>query len=287
MAQIEFIFNEIPTIIQCKENEPMNVIFKNFVSKRGIDITNVYFLYGGKSIDSKLTFNELAKEEDKRKNKMIVLVYSYENEKDENKNFQNSKDIICPKCGECCLIKLEDYLITLNECKNNHISNNLSLDDFEKSQKIDLAKIKCDNCNKNRSTVFQNKFYKCLSCKKNLCPLCKEKHCKEHDIIEYINKNYICNFHNEIFSSYCNKCKENLCMTCESEHNHTENLIHYSSIFPNKNIFKTQINELRTKIDKFKEFIEGFKKKLDKIIENLEIYYNINNNLINNFEKKK
>ena len=287
MAEIVFIFNGIPTTIQCKKDEPMNAIIKRFYSKNmEIKINSVYFLNGGKKIDSKLTFNDLSNQEEKRKNKMNILVSSYENENNENNNFEISKDIICPKCGECCLIKIKDYKITLCECKNGHDLNDLSFENFEKSQQIDLQKIKCDNCDNNRSKVFQNSFYKCLSCKKNLCPLCKEIHNKEHDIIEYIKKYYICNIHNEIFVSYCNKCKDNLCMFCESDHKDKENLIYYRDILPNKNLIKNQINELRANINSFKEIIQEFINWLNKIIKDLEIYYNINNDIINNFEKK-
>ena len=38
---------------------------------------------------------------------------------------------------------------------------------------------------------------------KNLCPLCKISHNKDHDTIDYDQINYICLNHNEKFSSYC------------------------------------------------------------------------------------
>ena len=286
MAEIVFSYNQNSTMIQCKKDEKMIYIFNKYASKIHIELSSVYFLYGGNRIDSLLTFNDLANEEDKKNNKMNILVYSYQNNPNENTNFEKSKDIICPICGECCLIKMDNYKITLYECKNSHILNDISLYYFLKTQKIDLSRIKCDKCNKNKNTVFQNEFYKCLSCKKNLCPLCKENHCKEHDIIEYNKKDYICNFHNENFYSYCNKCKVNLCMFCESEHKDKENIINFKDILTNKNMIKSQVNELRAKIDTFKELILELKNFLDNIIENLEIYYDINKNIIYNFEKR-
>ena len=51
-----------------------------------------------------------------------------------------------------------------------------------------------------------------------LCPLCKSSHNKNHNIINYNDKNYICNKHNELFIKYCNECRENMCMLCENEH---------------------------------------------------------------------
>ena len=67
----------------------------------------------------------------------------------------------------------------------------------------------------------------------NLCPLCILNHDKKHDIIDYEQKNYLCEIHNENFNSYCKKCKKNLCIQCENSHfNH--DIIQYSKILPNK-----------------------------------------------------
>ena len=52
----------------------------------------------------------------------------------------------------------------------------------------------------------------------NLCPLCKLMHDKSHSIINYDNKNYICNKHNEIFLRYCDDCNKDLCLRCTNEY---------------------------------------------------------------------
>ena len=57
-------------------------------------------------------------------------------------------------------------------------------------------------------------------------------------------------------------------------------------MIPNKNKINEYMKELRTSIDKLKINIEQIKNKLDKVIENMEIYYNINNDIINKYEKK-
>ena len=285
MEEIIFLFNNSQTTIQCRKNETMKVICQRFATKIGIELSTIYFLYGGKKVDYNLTLNNVLKEDDKKLNKINILAYSYSDNNNINKAIENSKDIICPKCGEKCLIKINDYKINLFKYKNNHNLNNISLDEFQNSQKIDLSKIICNDCkNNNKSTPLN--FYKCFSCKKDLCPMCLNRNHKEHEVIEYDKKNYICSLHNEFYSSYCKKCNENLCMFCESEHKDKENIIYYRDILPKKDLLKNQINELRTKIDKYKEMIGELKKLLDKFIENLEIYYNINNNIFKNFEKK-
>ena len=181
--------------------------------------------------------------------------------------------------------KFNGYKINISRCKNNHNVNGISLKEFQNFQKIDSSKIICNDCKNNNKRTTYN-FYKCLTCKKDLCLLCMNKTHKEHDNIEYDKLNYICNLHNEPFSSFCNKCNQNLCMFCESEHKDKENIIYYRDILPKKDVMKNQIEELKNIINKFKEKIQEIKNILDMINTNLEIYFNINDCLIKNFEKK-
>jgi hypothetical protein len=86
------------------------------------------------------------------------------------------------------------------------------IDEFFDFQKIDESKIICDKCvgeDKNKkSEVNNNLFYKCFTCKINLCPLCKTKHDKMHLIINYDNRNYLCNEHGERYISHCKECNK-------------------------------------------------------------------------------
>lgn len=288
MEEIIFIYNSVPTTIQCQKNESMKDICQKFSSKAGIDLSNVYFLYMGKMIDFHSKYNELMKKSDNIIDKVKILVYPYENQNnDENKKFVISNQIICPTCNEICLMQLNDFIVNLNECGNGHKINNILLNKYEKTQEFDQSKILCDICKDiNKNTSFKNEFYYCLTCKKNICPLCKSIHIEGHEIIEYERKNYKCSVHNEKYNSYCNKCKKNLCMICESDHLDKENILYYKNILPKKEIIESQINELKIKIGKFNETIQRLKNILDKICENMKIYYNINNNLILNYQKK-
>jgi len=58
-----------------------------------------------------------------------------------------------------------------------------------------------------------------LSCKINICPICKSKNNKDHILIDYDSKNYLCNAHGEKYILYCKDCNKNLCDLCEMEHN--------------------------------------------------------------------
>ena len=83
------------------------------------------------------------------------------------------------------------------ECKNGHNINNILLDEFEDAQYIDESKIICDECkDNNKYTSYKKIFYRCNKCKMNVC---KNKHNKEHKIINYNEMNYICEIHNELY----------------------------------------------------------------------------------------
>jgi len=288
MAEAIFIFNSTSTIIQCQKDDLMKDICQNFLTKADKKIDECYFLYDGNKINYNLTFNEQINEVDKASGKMKILAFSNESiNYNIDKKIVTSKEIICPECGENCLLNINDYKITLYECKNRHKLNNILLQEYNNTQNVDQSKIICDNCKDvNKSISYDNKFYLCVSCKQNLCPLCKTTHNAQHKIIDYEKKNYLCNIHNEKYSSYCVKCKSNLCMYCESKHENHSKIIYYKNIFPKIEIVKNQINELRIKIDNFNEKIKEITDKLNDISKNLEIYYNINYNTTKNYEEK-
>ena len=155
----------------------------------------------------------------KKEIKVIVLKYEENDDGDNAKEEEFPKDILCPVCGDCCLININDYKITLNKCNNNHSSENILLDEYFQKVKFDDSKIICDNetCQIKKSETFNRKFYRCFNCKKNLCPICKSsRHDKEHKIVDYDLKNYVCSEHNERFISYSKKRNKNLCDSCYS-----------------------------------------------------------------------
>ena len=185
MEEINFNYNGINTIIQCLNDDYFKDICKKFASKIQVDYDNLIFIYGGELLNLELKYNQIIKQLDI--NIINILVYD-KNSTYINKNERiiKSKDIICPKCGEICRIKIKDYQIKLNECKNSH-EYNLLLNEFENTQNINESKIICNNCNNNKSKTFNNKFYICGICNINLCPICKSKHNKEHKLIDYDN----------------------------------------------------------------------------------------------------
>ena len=222
MAQIEFTYNGINTIIQCILNEKLKNIIQRFKDKVEINNNkNLIYTYDGKiGINEDLTFEEISNNEDKKRNKMNVLVYDNEFEI-RDKDIIKSKNVICPTCKENIKMEIKDYKINLFDCKNGHKFEDILLNEFEETQNIDRLNIICDICKKNNKSIsFNNIFYKCLTCNNNICPLCKSNHYQSHKIINYDEKYYICEKHNESYISYCQKCKINLCTLCNEHKNH-------------------------------------------------------------------
>jgi len=280
MEQIEFIYKQNIILIQCHINDRMREIVNKFILKTFINKNSVIFLYSGNIINDELKLSEIIGKD--KIDKMRILVYSLDNINN-NKIIIKSKYIICPKCKENIKFKLNEYKIYLYECKNGHRIDDILLDEFEKTQYIDISKIECNICKEKRiSNTYKNDFYKSLTCGINICPLCKSSHNKLHNIINYEQKNYICEKHNEIYIKYCDECKMNICIMCEKEHKNHRN-ISYGEIIPNYEKIKEYMKELRKSIDIFNKNIEKIIYKLEKVKENIEIYYNINNNIINNY----
>ena len=253
MFEVLFDYNGKNTMIQCNLNDKMKDIFIKFGIKVEEDINSLYFLYGGKKLEEELTLEENINKEDKELNKIKIIVNEI-NKEEVRENNMKSKEIICPICKECIKMKIYNYRICLNECKNNHKIDNILINEFENKQYINQNEIICDNCKiENKSTTYNNIFYICNTCNKNLCPLCKkEKHDKNHNIINYEEKHYICDKHNKIYSSYCMKCKKDICILCEKDHNNHK-IINDGKLIPNIDEYKNKLNELRKSINKLKE----------------------------------
>ena len=113
-----------------------------------------------------------------------------------------------------------------------------------------------------------------------MCPLCKLKHDKNHKIINYDLKDYTCNKNNEFYIRYCKKCNKNICVKCEKEHKNHDN-ISLGEMIPDNNAN----DELKIYIDELKKIIDNIIIKLNYIKNNIEIYYNISNIIINNLDK--
>ena len=287
MATVIFLLNGFPTRIQCLINEKMRDIINRFNDKLKINMNKAQYLYGGNQINLELTFYQQASNIDKQRKEMNILVYINESIISNNQSIIKSKEIICPKCKENCLISFDNYQIKLYNCKNGHEIKNISFKDFNNSQNINENEIKCNNCNNTKSKAYNKQFYKCLNCQINLCPLCNQNHHKNHEVIDYNNINYICTYHKDFYVSYCYDCKINLCMKCEMKHNNYHNIINYKNILPDEDEIKKELKIFKKKIDILQRNINELRNILNSVSDNLQSYYKIAYDIVYNYNLRQ
>ena len=288
MEKINFIYNSFTTVIQCKEDDKLSVICERYLNKILKKKEELIFIYNGETLNQKsmnLTYHQMAKKLDKGKN-ICILVNDSMGKKEEKKNIIKSKEILCPECNESIRMNISNYKIRLYNCKNRHCKENISFKEFDNMLNIDISKIICDICQKNnKGDSHDNLFYRCSNCKQNLCVVCKSKHSKSHNILDYDIRNYKCEFHGEQYISYCKKCYMNICQLCENNHE-THNIESYRKLISDKDKKKDELNNLGKIINEMKIHLNEIINRINTVIKNIEIYYNISSNYINSYDIK-
>ena len=289
-ALVEFNYKGTQTKIYCKEDDTMYQICNKFVSKTNLNEKEIYYIYNGREssqFDKSLTFNEMANSLDKSRKKMNILVEKSENEDNTNEKLIRAKNVICPKCYESIKLKIKDYKISLFDCKNNHRINDIPLEEFENTQMINLKNIKCDICKENnKADTYNNEFYKCYECNKNLCPLCKTTHNKNHNVFNYDKSQYICGKHNEPFTHYCNDCKQNICTLCVNEHAKHDKILLSDLLIDKIDIMK-KFSDFRDAVNLFNNNVNDIIAYLNGMKESMVHYYKLKEFLMNNYQEKE
>ena len=271
--EITINYNGEEKICQCNDTkQKIGDLFIVYWPKG--DINSLTILYSGKVINKDLSISKFVTKGDNERKKMNILITSEE----KKSTIIKSKDIICPKCKAKAKLDIIDYKIFI-QCMEGHNLGNILLNEYDNTQKIDLADIVCEICKKeNKAESYQNIFYKCIQCDTNICIKCQSKHqseYNEHNIINYDDKNYICKKHNEKYSSYCKDCAINTCMYCEKEYildeeneekdnieeeendekyykHQFHDVMNFTKILPNLKELKINFNKLKNKINEFK-----------------------------------
>jgi len=290
MVSIEFEYQQTKTLIQANLSERFETILNKFKIKTNVNTDSLCYLANGSNIEKNDIIENIMNDNDKQNQMIKILVNDTNIGDSKNDNLVKSKDIICPACKEVCKMEIKNYRIKLYDCKNGHVKENIKLDEFNKTQIIDISKIICDNCkSNNKAESYKNKFFKCCECDMNLCSLCKSKHDNTHSILNYDDKDYKCNRHDKDFLKYCQSCKINLCFSCLEDHKEHK-MIGYEEKIINIKKIRERMDELKNMINKFKENIEEIIMKFSKVIEYIEKFYNFDNdlyNILNYYEKNK
>ena len=265
MSQVIYSYNGNKTTIFCDVKDKLKDINKKFLSKT--NSKQAVFLYNEMFFNEDMTFNELTDGVDKSKNCINIKVdkLEYLDSNNQNSSF-------------CDVTNDKDYKMIISDI-NGYLNGNIILDEFEDLEKEDISKISCYFCDKKKRDIFQNKFFFCTNCHKNICPGCKYSHDKSHIIINYEKKYYYCNKHSMPFDKYCKNCNHNICVECQKEHQNHE-FISLGNISIEKEKVLNEINEFQNKIN---EII----KKLNDTKNNLGNYYDIIKNKINIQEIQK
>ena len=292
MIEVVFIYQNEHTIIKANMDELFERIIDKFISTSNLNVYNVdinklYYLADGQFLDKNKNLGDLMNKMEKSNKKIVILVMSFNSTiRLDNRNIVKSNEIICPKCKEICKYDITDYKIKLYDCINGHIIDGIKLKEFDDTQNIDLSNIKCGICkNNNKSNVFNNQFYRCNDCNINICSLCSSIHDERHMIINYDTKNYICNKHNKSFDKYCEDCRKDICPLCQKEHSN-HNKLSYKDMFIDVKEIRKKMKVLYDKIIIFRENVKEIIDKLKDIITNIDIYYIINSQILDNFENK-
>ena len=284
MITIEFNFNQSIMPVQGNLQDKFQTFIDKYCSKSCLPSKRIYFLGNGQPMNPEKTIeSQIHITNEQNTSQVLVCI----NDALEEKNFIESKEIVCPKCYEPCKYKINNYKIKLFDCMNNHLIEDMKLKDFPSTQKINVSNILCEECKiRDKGLFLENDFFKCLTCSKNLCPLCKSEHPTEHQLIIYDQLKYKCPKHLDYFNKYCQTCKKNLCSACKKDHNeHSQ--IDFGDLIPDTDKLKNKLKEIENTVKLFNDKIKLIIEKLNELTEEMNIYYKMKHDLLDNYNIDK
>ena len=285
MYSIEFNYNEYIREVHCDYFETIRSVCKRYAKKSNLDVNALGFIYLGKELNYELNFAQTAADIDK--NRKIMTVFVVDKYLDEF-NVSKAREIICPECFDSALLEIKKFNINIYDCQNGHQAGNFLLDEIEESQLIDLTQIKCEICKiYSRGYTYRNQFYRCNTCKKNLCPICELRHDKTHRIINYDRKNYVCQEHNKSYHSYCKNCKINMCVLCEKNHEKHHIIYLHKMIKKDKDDLIKFARKLREAVNTFSRDVKMIINRLNLVKENMKSFFELYYNIIYNYEEER
>ena len=74
MSSVIFLFQGNETKVQCQRTDKFKDISQRFTTKVQININKIYYIYDGNVINEELNFEQIANEEDKKRNIINIVV---------------------------------------------------------------------------------------------------------------------------------------------------------------------------------------------------------------------
>lgn len=174
-------------------------------------------------------------------------------------SFYSDNGLIQFKCKdkEHKIMKVEDYMVALNNSKFNYFNDSCS-----KCKKIQLKEI--------RNGIFSY----CYDCQKKFCPTHKnkrdEQHTELHDkmcLINQLTERCDIHFDEGKYDQFCSDCQENICKNYSDKIHFKHSIKNFSEV--DKNLLE---------VEESKEIIRKKNRQLNAIME-------FNNLILNTYEK--
>ncbi len=176
-------------------------------------------------------------------------------------SFYSDNGLIQFKCKdkEHKIMKVEDYMVALNNSKFNYFNDSCS----------------CSTCKKIQHKEIRNGiFLYCYDCQKKFCPTHKnkrdEQHTELHDkmcLINQLTERCDIHFDEGKYDQYCLDCQENICKNYSDKIHFKHSIKNFSEV--DKNLLE---------VEESKEIIRKKNRRLNAIME-------FNNLILNTYEK--
>ena len=124
MAEVTFLFKESETKFQIERTTSMEIVCQKYADSRNISLKSLYFKYKGNEIDLKLSFNDIANEEDKTNGKIEISVLQKDQD-DKNKDNDKTNQLYEELENEYGLSHFVDKNIIKNKIRELNFNNKL------------------------------------------------------------------------------------------------------------------------------------------------------------------
>ena len=124
MAEVTFLFKESETKFQIERTTSMEIVCQKYAESRNISLKSLYFKYKGNEIDLKLSFNDIANEEDKTNGKIEISVLQ-KDQSDKNEDNDKTNQLYEELENEYGLSHFVDKNIIKNKIRELNFNNKL------------------------------------------------------------------------------------------------------------------------------------------------------------------